>query len=58
MYYISNVKKLGEKKCIIYTNMYINFLKFGCIYKDMDIINKLCPVIVKDIPESFLFCFK
>ncbi len=48
MYYISNIKQLGETKCIIYCNMYINFLRMGCKYRNQETINKLCPVFIKD----------
>lgn len=63
MYYISNVGHLGDKICISYSNMYINFLILGCVYKDQDKINKLCPKFVKNIksvivPDLFMFCLK
>ena len=49
MYYISNIKQLGETKCILYCNMYINFLRMGCKYRDQETINNLCPDILKNI---------
>lgn len=49
MYYISNVKYLGKIKCILYCNMYINFLRIGCKYKDQELINSLCPEIVNNL---------
>ena len=49
MYYIKNVKTLGETKCILYCNMYINFLRMGCIYYNQETINKLCPEIVNNL---------
>lgn len=47
MYYIKNIKTLGKNKCIVYSNMYINFLRIGCKYKNQDIINNLCPEFIK-----------
>lgn len=61
MYYISNVKELGEDKCIVYCNMYINYLHIGCTYKDHSKIIRLCPENVKNVksvPDSFLVCIK
>lgn len=49
MYYISNIKHLGKSRCIVYCNMYINFLRMGCVYKNQEIINSLCPKTVNDV---------
>lgn len=49
MYYISNIKQLGETKCISYCNMYINSLRMGCKYRDQETINNLCPHILKNV---------
>jgi|SaaInlV_125m_DNA_1040241.scaffolds.fasta_scaffold00061_43 hypothetical protein len=48
MYYLKNVKTLGENKCMVYSNMYINFLTMGCKYKNQEIINNLCPEFIRD----------
>ncbi len=62
MYYSFNVKTLGENKCMVYSNMYINFLRMGCKYKDQELINSLCPEFIRDkcvnnihVPYHFTF---
>ncbi len=56
MYYIENLKKLGEQKTLVYSNMYINYLQLGCKYSCQEDVNILCPFYLKkdfEIPEYF-----
>lgn len=47
---------------MVYSNMYINFLRMGCKYKDQELINSLCPEFIRDkcvnnihVPYHFTF---
>ena len=56
MYYADNYKKIGEKKAIVYSNMYLNYRQLGCRYSQQSDVNKTCPnYLTGDIcvPEFF-----
>jgi hypothetical protein len=56
MYYTENYKKLGEKRALVYSNMYLNSLILGCKYNKQHIVNKLCPEYLNGdfcIPDFF-----
>ena len=57
MYYSANIERLGEKKCIVYCNMYINKCIYKCSYgKIQTEVDSLCPDYLKNIssaPEFF-----
>ncbi len=54
MYYIYNLKTLGETKIITYSNIFINNLMYGCKYANQEEVNKLAPNIEDVIPQNFL----
>jgi|APGre2960657423_1045063.scaffolds.fasta_scaffold04483_6 hypothetical protein len=59
MYYIANLKILGEIKIIAYSNKFINNYMLGCKYTDQVEVNKLAPKIDEnEIPLEFLKFFK
>ncbi len=57
MYYSSNLNLLGESKCTVYSNMYINKRLYGCSYGKIQLeVDKLCPEYLKKInyvPDFF-----
>lgn len=56
MYYIENYKYIGEKKAIMYSNMYLNWLELGCKYSQQLEVNKMCPEYLNGdfcVPEFF-----
>jgi hypothetical protein len=56
MYYTENYKKLGEKRALVYSNMYLNSLILGCKYSQQHMVNKLCPEYLNRdffIPDFF-----
>ena len=55
IYYSENLHCLGETKAIVYSNKYINYLKFGTKYIDQDHVNKLCPEYIKNIENVPIF---
>ena len=58
MYYLANLKILGEIKIISYSNKFINNHMLGCKYIDQQEVNSLAPKIENDneneIPIDFL----
>jgi hypothetical protein len=54
MYYIYNIKRLGENKIITYCNKFINNRIFGCKYSNQEEVNKLAPNVEDIIPQYFL----
>jgi hypothetical protein len=54
MYYIYNIKRLGENKIITYCNKFINDRIFGCKYSNQEEVNKLAPNVEDIIPQYFL----
>jgi len=54
MYYIYNIKSLGENKIITYCNKFINNRIFGCKYSNQEEVNKLAPNVEDIIPQYFL----
>ena len=56
MYYKENVNILGESESIIYGNMYINSLQFGCKYNCQNMVYSHCPDYLKNnivVPDFF-----
>lgn len=57
MYYHNNIKLLGEEKCIVYSNMFINKRIYKCSYGKIQLeVDCLCPDYLKDIsivPDFF-----
>jgi len=61
MYYRENYKKIGDKKAIVYSNMYLNNMHLNCKYTNQREVEELCPSYLRgtiNVPTLFLDAVK